>query len=306
MRFLRVNLLVSVLVILSGCNSRFFSPVEPSEVNNTDSGLILVDTPEGQIQWSPYIVVHSDGGAVEGYRKALTLLKSRGMVRGVRVGLSGYRDTVVQMISSLGIEMVGIIPNESLFDLNPEAMIDRYISAYPDIRIFQIGNEVTTINQAQKMTIEQYMDIFKKIYDHTSTTLMTQSTFGSGFYGSNELKRMVELGLKPNILSPQRVIVGINVYSDYTLSEYVSARVQYLDDHNQGGYRIWVMETGSSNPTEQIAHVRSFYPRLASALGAERIYWYALWAGDYSLITNPQDPNRMTYSPLFKALAGIQ
>ena len=142
--------------------------------------------------------------------------------------------------------------------------------------------------------------------------LMTQSTFGSGFYGSNELKKMVELGLKPNILSPQRVIVAMNIYSDDALSEYVSARNQYLDDPNQGGYRIWVMETGSSNPNEQIDHVKSFYPRLTSALGAERIYWYVLWGGSigpdtgYSLILNSSDPNQMTYSPLFKALAGIQ
>ncbi len=310
----------AIIVVLSvGCNSKFFSPSAPSPMDS--GGLKEIDTPvEGIIGWSPFIVVHADGGAVEGYQKALTLLKSRGMVRGVRVGLSGYRDTGIQMLSSLGIEMVGIVPNENLFDSNPEAMIDRYISAYPDIRTFQIGNEVTTINQTQglpRMTIEQYMDVFIKIYNHVQSSsspvmLMTQSTFGSGFYGSNELKRMTELGLKPNTLSPQRVIVGINVYSDDALNEYVSTRNQYLDDPKQGGYRIWVMETGSSSPAQHISHVRSFYSRLASTLGAERIYWYALWAGDagtdtgYSLILNPHDPNRMTYSPLFKALAGIQ
>lgn len=319
MRFCKAILSLAVLVIFSGCNSRFFSAIGPSEINDGSSGLIAVDTPEGQIGWSPYIVVHSDGSAVEGYRKALLELKSKGMVRGVRVGLSGYRDTMVQMINSLGIEMVGIVPNESLFDPNPEAMIDRFISAYPEIKVFQIGNEVTTINQIHglsKMTIEEYMNVFRKIYDHvqsspSSVTLMNQSTFGSGFYGSNELKRMVELGLKPNIFSPQRVIVGVNIYSDNALSEYISTRNRYLGDPKQGGYRVWVMETGSSNPSEQISHVRLFYPRLDSALGAERIYYYVLWDGDsigedYGLIRNPHDPNRMTYSPLFKALAGIQ
>lgn len=317
MNFVKTVISIFLLVFLASCNSQFFSPSAPSLTS--DSGLITVDTPEGQIGWSPYLVVHSDGGAVEGYLKALTLLKSRGMVRGVRVGLNDYGDTGIQMISQLGIEIVGIVPNESLFDLNSETMIDRYISAYPYIRVFQIGNEVTTINQTHglaKMTIEQYMDVFRKIYNHIqssnlSVMLMTQSTFGSGFYGSNELKKMVELGLKPNILSPQRVIVGINVYSGDALNEYISTRNQYLDDPNQGGYRVWVMETGSSNPAEQIAHVRSFYPRLASALGAERIYWYVLWGGDtgpdmgYSLILNPYDLNRMIYSSLFKVLAGI-
>lgn len=311
-------ILTFLMLFSVGCNSQFFSLTAPSLTS--DNGLITVDTSEGQIGWSPYIVVHSDGSAVEGYRKALTALKSKGNIRGVRVGLSGYMDTGIQMISSLGIEMVGIVPNESLFDPKPGAMIDRYISAYPDIRVFQIGNEVTTINQTQglaKMTIEQYMDVFKKIYDHVQlrpspVMLMTQSTYGSGFYGSNELKRMVELGLRPNILSPQRIIVAMNIYSNDALSEYISTRNQYLDDSSQGGYRIWVMETGSSNPAEQIAHVKLFYPRLASALGAERIYWYVLWDGDkqsdtgYGLILNLRDQNRITYSPLFKVLAGIQ
>lgn len=318
MNFGKAVIFTSLILFLSNCNSQLLSPNAPSLLS--ESGLLSVDTPEGQIGWSPFIVVHSDGGALDGYKKALTLLKSRDMIRGVRFGLSGYRDTGAQIINELGIEIVGIVPNESLFDPSPETMMDRYISGYPYIRVFQIGNEVTTINQTHglaKMTIEQYMDVFMKIYNHVQlgslpVTLMTQSTFGSGFYGSNELKKMVELGLKPNILSPQRVIVGINVYSDDALNEYVSTRNQYLGDPNQGGYRIWVMETGSSNFTEQIAHVRSTYPRLTSALGAERIYWYVLWGSNmgpdrgYSLILNPYDPNRMTYSPLFKALAGIQ
>ena len=317
MRFLKVILPVISLTVFYGCNSRFFSAIAPSGTDDGDSPLISVDTPEGQIGWSPYIVIHSDGGAIEGYRKALMDLKSRGMVRGARVGLSGYRDSIVQMISSLGIEMVGIVGNEELFNPNPEAMIDRYISGFPEIRVFQIGNEITTINPSQKMTIEQYMDVFKKIYNHVqlnypSITLMTQSTFGSGSYGSDELKRMVELGLKPDIISPRRVIVGVNIYSDNALNDYISVRNQYLDSPNQGGYRVWVMETGSSNPADQIAHVKSFYHRLTSALGAERIYWYVLWNGDsgpevgYGLIVNPRNPSIMTYSPLFKVLTGIQ
>lgn len=322
MRFCKVFLSLAIFLFFSGCNSRFFSAIGgPSGINDGSSGLIAVDTPEGQIGWSPFMVVHSDGGAVDGYKKALTELKSKGMVRGVRVGLSGYRDSIVQMINSLGIEMVGIVPNASLFDPSPEAMISRYISAYPEIKVFQIGNEITTINQLHglpRMTIEQYMDVFRKIYDYvqmssSSVMLITQSTFGSGSYGSNELKRMVELGLKPNILSPRRVIVGINVYTNDALNDYISTRNQYLGDSNQGGgYRVWVMETGSSNPSEQIAHVRLFYPSLASPLGAERIYWYVLWDSDkgpdlgYGLIQNPHDSNRMSYSPLFKVLAGIQ
>ena len=307
--------------LLSGCNSKFFSPTAPSVTSEKGSvgkdGLISVDTPEGQIRWSPYIVVQPDGGAVEGYRKALTEMKARGNVRGVRIPLNPFRDLVVQLVSSLGIEITGIIPNEELLGPNPEAMMDRYISIYPDIKILQIGNEVSTLPGTETMTVEQYMNVFKKIYSHVqlrhpSVILMTQSTFGAGFYGSNELRKMVELGLKPDTISPQRVIVGVNVYTDDALSEYVSTRNQYLDT-SRGGYRIWVMECGHSVLSEHISKVKSFYPRLTSALGAERIYWYVLWGGDvgatdanFGLIQNPRDPSRMIYSPLGKALAGVQ
>lgn len=316
--------------LFSGCNSRFFSPTGPSATSENgqigQDGLIGVDTPEGQIRWSPYLVVQPDAGAVEGYRKVLTEMKARGNVRGVRIPLNSFRDPVVQMVSSLGLEMTGVISNEDLFDPNPQTMIDRYISIFPDMKVLQIGNEVSTLPGTETMTVEQYMDVFKKIYSHVqlkhpSIILMTQSTFGShgsrsygglGSYGSNELKRMVELGLKPDILSPQRVIVGINVYTDDALSDYVSTRNQYLST-GRGGYRIWVMECGHSDPSGHISKVKDFYPRMANSLSAERIYWYVAWGGDagatdagYSLIQNPRDPNRMTYSPLGKALAGIQ
>jgi hypothetical protein len=66
------------------------------------------------------------------------------------------------------------------------------------------------------------------------------------------------------------------------------------------------METGVADQARHIMHVTDMYPRL-QALGAERIYWYALWAGDtgvdseFSLIKNPLTPAFIA-SPLFAAL----
>lgn len=307
----RESLVLLSGTLLSGCNSKFFSPTAPSIT--PESGLIRVDTPEGEIGWSPYLVVQPDATVLEGYKKALMEMKARGNVRGVRIPLNSFRDPVVEMVSSLGLEMIGIISNEELLGPNPKAVIDHYVATFPDMRVLQIGNEVSTLPNTKKVTVEQYMDAFKKIYDHVqsrypSLILMTQSTFGSGYQGSNELKRMVDLGLNPNNFSNQKIIVGINVYTEVAFNEYVSTRNEFLS-----GYRFWVMESGTLNPAEHISKVRNFYPRLATALSAERIYWYALWATDddpehagYSLIKHPRFQNQMTYSPLGQALVGVQ
>jgi hypothetical protein len=61
-------------------------------------------------------------------------------------------------------------------------------------------------------------------------------------------------------------------------------------------YRIWVTETGVPDPAGEITYVTLTYPQLTGLLHADRIYWYALWAGDvggdsdYSLIKNATRP----------------
>ena len=303
------------ILFLVTCNSKFFSPTSPSNTSAYQNGLIPVDASEKQIQWSPYIVVHADESATNGYETALKLLKSRGLIKGVRSSIEIGSNRVTQMIKSLDIEVFGSIRNERLFDSNIEQMMDMYISFNPGIQIIQIGNEVSTINESagfSNMPIEDYMKVFLKIYDYVQSKypyliLVTQSTFGAGSYGADELRKMSELGLKPDRISPQKVIVALNVYTDSALVNYASAINRYLG----GKYRIWVTETGISDPSRHISHVNSFYHRLASSLGAERIYWYALWGGNvppesgYSLIFNPGS-STPTYSPLLKALTGTE
>jgi hypothetical protein len=71
-------------------------------------------------------------------------------------------------------------------------------------------------------------------------------------------------------------------------------------------YRIWVTETGIADPAGEVAYVTQTYPRLF-ALPAQRIYWYALWAGDsgidsgYSLISSASRPP-IVPGPLFQLL----
>jgi hypothetical protein len=68
-----------------------------------------------------------------------------------------------------------------------------------------------------------------------------------------------------------------------------------------------VTETGETIPASQIAYVTATYPQLQALLRADRIYWYALWAGDsggdsdYSLIMNATQPP-IGPGPLFQVL----
>lgn len=311
-----IFLSAAILAFFSlACNARLFSP---SSVFNPESdGLTTVNVAEGpSLEWSPFVVVHNHAGAIPGYKNFLQTLKNRGVLQGIRITLNPSDPRVEEEMIGLGLDVLGIIPNEAL---SSEFEVMRYIDAYNGrIKYFQIGNEVTTFT---RMTIDQYMTVFLKVYGkvvnssrYDSVTLLTQSTIGSSgikAYGGNELRRMVELGLRSTVLSTQRVIVAMNIYTDNVLNDYAAVRSEYLLNYDQGGYRIWVTETGDCSLSRQIDHVRNFYPKL-SQLGPERTYYYAVWGGDfgqdscYSLINNPFLLSSMTLSPLGKLLAGVR
>lgn len=308
MKFSKAVILTFLIFFSASCNGKFVSSMfGPSSRN--DDGLVLIDSPQSQIPWSPCIGAQPVAAALNTYFQLMQTLKARNMLRTVRIDLilGQYTPSVSQGVRTLGFDVIGIVANENLSDPNPENMIENFISTYyPDVTIFQIGNEVTT---SSNMSLEKYMAIFLRIYTYVQTNypsiiLMTQSPSGSGSSGADDLKRMVELGLTPSIISPDKVIVGMNVYTDIALNSYASVR-------GFVPYRIWVTETGVADQNQHIFHVQSFYPRLAQKLGAERICWYELWAGDsgtdtdFSLIRHPYIFSQTTYSPLYKVLAGV-
>ncbi len=112
-------------------------------------------------------------------------------------------DPIIKSIGRLGIDLLGLVGNEYLFAQDIEQHIDRIFAAYPEIRYFQIGNEVTTIlpSTGPTITIDDYMIVFQRIYNHVRNhhpgraVLLTQSTLGYGVYGPAELEAMVRLGL---------------------------------------------------------------------------------------------------------------
>jgi hypothetical protein len=233
--------------------------------------------------------------ALDGYRDALTTLTANGAVRGVRIGLyaDGSSQPTVNQAASFGLDVVGIMDNADLFRSDLEAAFDEYRRAYPTIRVFQIGNEVTTWLPA--MSARDYVDKLARIYSHVvnnypDVTLISESTFGAGNIGAGDLSVLVP-GFVAKGMNRQKLILGLNVYTESALAAY-AAILPTLP----GGFRIWVTETGTPDQTGHVNYVNLTYPRLTALLGAERIYWYALWAGDsggdseYSLIKSPVRP----------------
>ena len=267
--------------------------------------------------WSPYIGVHATGGADKAYQQALPMLMKTGNLKGVRVGIvpsERLKNLVIHQLSSLGLELLGEIDNAYLFDPNIEARIDDIVNAYPQIKILQLGNETTSIlaKTGPTMTIEQYMPILKRVYSHVTKkypyiTLVTQCPLGHGYSGSAELEKMGDLGL--NEMSPENLIIAINVYSPSAIAGYTGAVTHPVLRR----FRIWVTETGTTSVNEHINYVQRYYPIFRDSLRAERIYWYVFWDGDtgtdagFSLIGLIEEPDKLPkrYSPLFKALAGI-
>jgi hypothetical protein len=296
---------MSGLVLATACQERPLSPVDPSAAGPGDASLVH----EVGLKWSPYVGVHIDGRAVDAYRDALVSLRRAGRLRGVRVEISQANqnptDAVIKTLGGLGLELLALVGNEYLFEPRVEAEIDRLFSAYPEIRYFQIGNEVTTILSGVTMTIEEYMEVFRRVYDHVQTRhpgraiLLTDSTFG--FFGARELETMARLGLAD--MDPDKVIIAVNAYDPASTDQYRGVLGGPLRR-----YRVWVTESGVSDPSLQVAFVLEKYPLLQDYLRAERIYWYTLWGGDsgahtdFSLIKYPMNYPQYWRSPLFELL----
>ena len=131
--------MVIALAPLVACRDARDSPSSPSGVGPTEQDVAR--------QWSPYVGVHADGGALRTYEDALSALRRAGRLNGVRmeIGRSQLVNPVIKAVGALGFEVLGLVSNDHLFEHDIEGAIDRIFSAYPEIRYFQIGNEVTTI-----------------------------------------------------------------------------------------------------------------------------------------------------------------
>lgn len=299
-----------VLCLLLACDDGpSLSPAAPGGTGTPDTGLAQ----EVGLRWSPYVGVHADLLALDAYRDALSVLQRAGRLNGVRVEIHRNEPTnpVIKSIGALGLEMLGLIANEYLFEPDIEREIDRIFSAYPEIRHFQIGNEVTTIlpPTGPTITIEEYAAVFQRVYDHVQARhpgraiLLTQSSLGSGLRGPMELEIHAGLGLAR--MRPDRVIIAINAYDPHGVSQY-----RGLLGSTLRAFRVWITESGVPDPALHIPFVHEKYPLLRQYLRAERVYWYVMWGGDsgpdtdFSLIRQPGRYPDYWRSPLLDLLAG--
>lgn len=307
-----VGMLVIAGFLFWGCDDgiRRINPIMPSSsfgpIEEGASSASEIDLS----MWSPYIVVHTPGEAVRAYQQVIPGLVASGVLKGVRMGITKGegRNFVNAWVASAVPDTLWILDNYYLFEPNIEGAIDQVFNWYPNIRYLQIGNETTTIlpKTGSQISIEMYMDVLKRIYAYVQARypgviLVTQSTFGSGVIGSVELERMIDLGLKE--MSPSKLIIAMNVYS-------VSAANQYSNVINSSlrGYRVWVTESGVSDPNMHISFVQQVYPVLKNILRAERIYWYCLYCGEsgddsgFGLIRDIMAPT-IWKSPLYALLS---
>lgn len=305
-----VGMLVVVGLLSWGCNDGMVSinPTMLSPVNANEEDGSAVNKVDLSM-WSPYILVHTPGEAIRAYQQVIPELVASGALRGVRIGITKGegRNFVNAWIASAVPDTLWILDNYYLFEPNIEDVIDQVFNWYPTIRYLQIGNEITTIlpKSGPQISIEMYMDVLKRIYvyiqkRYPGVILVTQSTFGSGSIGSVELERMTQLGLKE--MSPSKLVIAMNVYSVSAANQYL-----YVVNNSLRGYRIWVTESGISDPNMHISFVQQVYPVLKNILRAERIYWYCLYCGEsgddsgFGLIRDIMAPT-IWKSPLYPLL----
>ena len=312
MKRLLLAMICGAVFMSLGCN-KAFSTIAPSDSSSSNNDIVA----SVKNNWSPYIVIHDTGEVPEAYRDALTRLVRSGSLKGVRVGIdhTNINGLTNDVINTLGLDVLGIIDNQFLFDPNIEARIDEIFRNHPTIRYFQIGNEVTTIlrKPGPTITVEEYMPVFKRVYNYVQKNhpnramLLVQSAIGSGSSGAREIDRMIELGLKE--MSPDKIIISFNCYTVSAASGYRNVLDGSLRD-----YRVWVTETGGADYNDHVSFVVNDYARLVNYLRPERIYWYALWTGDgeygsetgFGLVRNLKDFPSHGYwgSPLFNILTG--
>ncbi|MEQ1911126.1 MAG: hypothetical protein ABMA15_20060 [Vicinamibacterales bacterium] len=300
-----LSLGVAVLFLYAGCN-RLTNPTTPT-------GAAVAD--QGTSAWAPCAVVHNPGGTpFKAQMDAVSKLQRAGKMLWIRLDahLNGSGVEYHREARRMGLRTMSIIAVKDLESAGWESAFDRIYAMYPT-DIWQIGNEISNpdpnVNPVT-VTPAYYMSKFSNLYGYVKSRypgvmLAGASTFGTGLSGASELESLFKFGLLD-----MDVVVTLNVYSHPALSSYATVLDKYAA--RLAGKRIWVTETGSSNPASQIAWVQEFYPRLFNVVHPEMICWYALWGGDaaagdngFGLLDHVESGD-VVERPLFRVLAGEQ
>lgn len=261
------------------------------------------------------MVVHNpDGSAFTTQLDAIKKLQQAGKMQWVRLDTRLDGDGVAYHLAAraMGLKIMSIIALRDLESAGWQSAFDRLYALYPT-DIWEIGNEITNSDPSVNsvtVTSAYYMSKFAALNTYVKTryagvTLASAPSYGTGTGGAAELEDFFKLGLLD-----MDVVISLNVYSNTALSNYATILDKYAA--RLAGKRIWVTETGSSNPDSHITWVQEFYPRMLNVIHPEMICWYAMWAGDgaggnngFGLIDNVES-GVLVERPLFKVLAGEQ
>jgi hypothetical protein len=300
-------------VLMLGLSAFVYSGCERSSAPVSPSPLTAAVIDKSINSWAPCVVVQSPGGPPFTVQmEAARTLQRAGRMTWIRLNthLDGSGLEYHAEARRMGLKILSILHLEDLERAGWEAAFDRLYASYPS-DIWEIAGEISNpdpnVNPIT-VTPDYYMSKFKSLYNHVrarypGAMLMNAPTYGSGTNGSAELEEFFKLGLLE-----MDTVVAINVYSNPALSSYATVIDRYAA--RLAGKRIWVTETGSSNPDNHIAWVQEFYPRLLNTVHPEMICWYAMWGGDgagtdngFGLLDRVEGGHALE-RPLFKALTG--
>jgi len=298
-------------VLIVGLSILLYSGCQLTQTSTAPSPLSASAASQNTSAWAPCLVVQSPAGTpfrvqMDASQTLQRAGKMSWMRLNARLDSTGLEYNI--QARQLGMKIFSIVHLDDLEAVGWQAAFDRLYATYPT-DIWEIGSEISnpSINRVP-MTPDTYMAKLKSLADYVRSrypgvTLASAATVGTGNSGSAELEQFFKLGLLD-----MDAVVSINVYSNAALSGYATVIDEYAA--RLAGKRIWVTETGSSNPDNQLAWVQQFYPVLANAVHPEMICWYALWGGDggsdngFGLLDRVETGSTIERA-LFKALAGV-
>jgi len=233
--------------------------------------------------WTPCVVVHSPAGTpFSTQMDELRKLQRAGKVSWIRLNTHPDASGLEYHLEArrMGLKTLSIIALKDLESAGWESAFDRLYTTYPS-DMWEIADEISNSDpnvNPVAVTPDYYMSKLSNLYAYVKSrypgvTLTSAPTFGTGTSGATELEEFFKRGLLD-----MDVVVALNVYSNPALSSYATVIDRYAG--RLAGKRIWVTETGSSNPANHIAWVQEFYPRLINTVHPDMVCWYALWGGD--------------------------
>ena len=306
----KIELLI-LIVLITGCFSacKFTLPTS-SKLSDAEAENAV------KAVWSPYVGIHPFDPNTQ--QPHLQKLINAGALRGARVELRIDINTssFIDWLQSSGVEVLGHFWSGYVDWWNRGTIstggfleiFDQTVRQYPGVRVWQMGGELT----GWKVSPEKAMELFKALFHHVKQNypwiiLVSPATAGNGS-SADDLRRMIDAGLD-KLCQEGLEIVSIHFYSwnSTRLAEFQS-QVARLTIST----RIWITETNDFPPnwSTQTGYVAEMYPKLRSALRAERIYWYVFSEGrnfhngEFGLVKGLADYPPVEYSPLMNLLIG--